>query len=181
MKKLTLLITALLLLVAMTASAQVPKPITIYAEAGLSMPNGDLNASHKAGIHIGVGAGFNVAPNFQIVPNIEYHSFGFDLSGLTGGKLSVIMFGANGRMSLGAGPMPAKPYLLGGLGMARGSIEAIKLLATEISSDESSTDFYWNIGAGVQITSFFIQARYVSINTADGATKYIPVTVGFKF
>lgn len=180
MKKLTLTL-AVLVLFAMTASAQVPKPITIYADAGLSVPNGDFNDSHKAGLHFGLGAGFDVSPNFQIVPNLEYHSFGFDISGLTGGKMTVLMFGVNGRMAMGAGPMPAKPYFLGGLGFARGSLEAIKLLAAEITPSGSSTDFYWNIGAGVQITSFFVQARYVSISDDGGSTNYIPVTVGFKF
>ena len=181
MKKLTLIL-AVLVMFAMTASAQIPKPFTIYADAGLTMPNGDaFNTLYKAGMHLGAGVGFNVTPMFQVVPNIEYHSFGFDLTGYDGGKMTVWMFGANSRMNIGAGPMPIKPFLLGGVGFASGSIEAIKLLATEITPDASNTDFYWNIGVGVDLMNFFVQARYVSIGTEGESTNYIPVSLGFKF
>lgn len=180
MKRLTL-ITAVLVLFAMTASAQVPKPFTVYADAGLTMPNGDFNTLYKAGLHFGAGVGFNVGPNFQIVPNIEYHSFSMDFLGFSGGKMTVLMFGANGRMALGAGPMPVKPFFLGGLGLARGSTEAIQFLATEITTDATSTNFYWNVGAGVELMGLFVQARYVSISSGGGSLNYIPVTLGLKF
>lgn len=180
MKRLSLL-TAVLILVAMTAGAQVPKPFTIYADAGLTVPNGDFGDAYKAGFHLGAGMGFSLAPNFQVIPNIEFHSLGLDASDVDGGNMSVWMFGANGRMNLGAGPMPMKPFLLGGVGFAHGTVEAIKMLATEISPDASTTDFYWNFGAGLQFSALFVQARYVSIATEGSSTNYIPVTVGFKF
>lgn len=180
MKKLSLVV-GILLIVAMSASAQMPKPFTLYADAGLTMPNGDFGDAYKAGFHVGVGMGFSIAPNFQVIPNIEYHSLGLDASGLDGGDMSVLMFGANSRMNLGAGPMPMKPFLLGGVGFAHGSVDAIKMLATEVSPDASTTDFYWNLGAGLQFNALFVQARYVSIATEGASTNYIPVTVGIKF
>ncbi len=94
--------------------------------------------------------------------------------------MTVWMLGANGRLSVGA-PLPVKPFFLGGVGFARGSIEAIQFLSTQISSDATNTNFYWNVGAGIDIGKLFLQARWVSIQGDGGSTNYIPIALGLKF
>ena len=179
MKKLTII--TLVLMLAIGASAQVPKPFTIYLDGGLSMPNGDISAAYKNGWNFGAGVGFNMAPMFQIVPHIEYHSFSVDSPVDIGGKWTVWMMGADGRMSLNMPAAPIKPFFVGGLGFAAGKTEAIQLLGVSISDDVTQTKFYWNIGAGVDFNSFFLQVKYVSIATEGSSTNYIPVKVGLKF
>ena len=100
------------------------------------------------------------------------------------------MFGGDARYSFGLPAAPIKPFVLGGLGFANTSVsdfESSDPLVTALNfNSESSTDLYWNLGAGVDFKtgpawSLYGQIRYVSIATEGESSSFIPVTVGLKF
>ena len=140
-----------------------------------------------------------MAPNFQVIGKIEYNTFSFDFdntswaTGLTdGGNEKLLMFGADGRFSLGAPAVPFKPFIFGGGGLAHitmsefeGTDLSLVTSANELS-DISENKFYFNIGAGAEFKagpafSFFAQARYVSVATEGESAAFIPISLGLKF
>lgn len=191
----------ILLASASVASAQVPSPFSLYAGGLVSMPQGpsSFKDGYRNGWHGTLGLGWKFMPNFQAVAKAEVHSFGFDYEGsglatsnpnLSGGSNRVMMFGLDGRFSLGVPAAPVKPFALAGFGMAK--VEQTEFsgdaLATSMnaSSFDPQTKGYWNIGAGFELKGsplfgFFAQVRYVSIATDGEAEKFVPITLGLKF
>jgi opacity protein-like surface antigen len=202
MKKIILTALVALFLMSAVSMAQVSTPglpFSVYAGGALSLPSSPSSFSDgwKMGYHGMLGVGFNVAPRVQIIPKLEYHKFGSDLSSyagplLDGGGFKSLMFGADARLNLGAPVLPIKPYALGGIGMANVSYDDFTssdpLVQAALNSGingASTTQFYFNIGAGAEFTlapkaSLFVQARYVSISGDGGSVGYIPLTVGLK-
>jgi opacity protein-like surface antigen len=86
------------------------------------------------------------------------------------------------------GASPARPYLLGGVGLYNG-----KVSIDGLGSSESETKFGINAGAGFDFAlgqaNLFADARFhailnggVDVDTGEDATAYmIPVTVGLRF
>jgi len=200
MKKLFLTLIALLLMsaVSMAQVGTPSSPVSWYAGAALSLPTAPegFTDGWKLGYHGMVGAGFNVAPKIQMIGKIEYHKFGTDGSSfgsnVEGGSLNTWMFGVDGKLNLGAPVVPVKPYAIGGLGIA--SVKISEFTSTDSSlqaslnsgTGESQSKVYFNFGGGVEFnlgpkTSWFVQARYVSISTDGSATSFIPLTLGLKF
>jgi opacity protein-like surface antigen len=200
MKKLLL---ALIILVAFaaTTSAQVPTPFSLYAGGLISLPQSpsSFKDAYKNGWHGMAGFGWKLAPKFQAVAKIELHSFGVDYEAqnlattypnLVGGTNRMLMFGLDGRFSLGVPVAPIKPFILGGGGMAHVSQTefAGDPLATSLNSlmPSAQNKMYWNIGAGFELKGtplmgLFAQIRYVSVQTEGEASSFIPITLGFKF
>ena len=193
MKK-TLLIMGIVTVFAMSASAGAPNPFSIYAGGAVSMPSSDgFNTGWGMGWHGMAGAGYKLAPKFQVVGKLEYHNFSSDLAGLPidGGNTKITMFGTDGRYSFGLPAAPITPYFFGGLGMAHvtwDEYSGTDLLTASINEflPISQDKMYYNFGAGVDLKtgpawSLFAQGRYVSISTDGEAWSFIPVTVGLKF
>ncbi len=188
-----------------SAQVQIQQPFSIYVSGAVSIPTAPsaFKDTYKAGIHGGAGVGYSVAPNFQIVGKVEYHSFGLDAAktalslsvpDLSGGTEKIMLFGADGRFSLGVPMAPVKPFLLGGVGMARISFSdfttsdplAQAVLDPLNAASTSATKVYYNVGGGVQLKSgpmwsLFAQIRYVSVATDGQASTFIPVSLGIKF
>ena len=192
-----LLTTILILVLATGAFAQT----AVYVGGGLSLPSGDLADGWKTGFGATGAIGITVAPSFQIVPKVEFHTFGLDadkflaeledvlgedLNGVTidGGSFSAIMFGADGRFAFGLPEAKMKPFVFGGLGMAIAKISDITASyegESETVLGTSETKLYFNFGAGIEFEAsptmnIFIQGRYVSIST-EGSTTFMPLTV----
>ena len=200
MKKVMFVLVAVIAMSA-AASAQVSSPVSLYVGGLVSIPNSPDNFSeaYKTGFHGTVGVGFNVSPKMQLVGKIELHSFAVDFDSdpllaaenISGGTNNLLMFGGDARYSLSMPASPIKPYLLGGIGLARISAsdyEGTSALVTGLNdfNMEALTKFYYNIGAGVDLAStpmfgLFAQVRYVSIATEDEASSFIPITLGLKF
>jgi opacity protein-like surface antigen len=169
-------------------SAQTPSsPVTIYAGGGLSMPmSPDIFKDHwKMGYHGMAGAGFALTPGFQLVGKVEYHMFPLDAEGVDGLDVQILMFGADGRFSIGLPAAPVKPFVLGGMGMAKFSVSDLKAGTFTFAFPEE-TDLYFNVGAGLDLKagpamSLFIQGRYVNVLSEGEATSFVPITVGLKF
>jgi hypothetical protein len=41
--------------------------------------------------------------------------------------------------------------------------------------------YHWQVGAGIQLGRFFIESKYVAINTEPKASAYVPIIVGINF
>jgi hypothetical protein len=46
---------------------------------------------------------------------------------------------------------------------------------------DKSLFYHWDVGAGITLGRFFIESKYVSINTDGDNTAYVPVTIGLNF
>lgn len=193
MKKVLWTVTFVLIL-ALAASAQdAEKKVNLYLGAGASLPMGDLGDGWNFGLHGAGAVGFVVAPGFQILGKLEYHTFGIDdqgASGVDGGSFNALMFGGAGRYNFPTENSKISPFILGGLGMASATISDLTvedpILGTITFEFESETKLYFEVGAGLDIAagetmSIFIQGRYVSIQTEGSAAAFIPFTVGLKF
>jgi opacity protein-like surface antigen len=169
---------------------------SIYIGGGISLPSGDAGDLYKTGFGAGIGIGFPVAPNFQIIPKVEFNTFAVDLgildvAGVTheGGSLSAFMFGADGRYSIGLPEAKVKPFFLGGLGMAIASVSDFTVSGGGESISVpgvSETKLYFNFGAGIEFAvsptmNAFLQGRYVSIMTEGSSITFMPFTIGLKF
>ena len=186
-----------LLLIFATASwSQLPsKPFNLYAGGGVSIPTSPdaFKEGWKLGLHGsgGLGINFGAIPNFQVIGKVEFHTIPFDWDkagqpNASGGAFQILMFGADGKLAFGVLAAPMKPFILGGVGGARISFSDISNAGNTVIVDFSETDFYFNIGAGVEFGSgpalkFFIMARYVNIATEGESTAFIPITAGIKF
>lgn len=193
---------AIALVFALTAavSAQVPSsPFSLYVGGAVSMPQSPdgFKETYKTGYHGFAGVGFSFMPKMQLVGKVEYNTFSYDWdnnewAGLSdGGSESMLMFGADARLSIGVPAAPFKPFLFGGGGFAHMKTEEFSgtdlLLATSVNSTiEDQTKPYFNVGAGAEFKmgpamSFFAQARYVSVATEGESASFIPLSLGLKF
>ena len=41
--------------------------------------------------------------------------------------------------------------------------------------------YHWDVGAGIQLGRFFIESKYISINTTGKSSAYVPIIVGLNF
>ena len=195
MKKL-LLTLGILVLFALSASAQIPTPFSFYAGGALSVPSSPEGFSDgwKTGYHGMAGVGYKMSPKFQLVGKLEYHNFSADVSNypdLDGGNAKIMMYGVDGRFSLGLPMTPIKPFFFGGGGIAHvewDEFTGTNLITSTLNSylPEAENKFYYNAGAGVEFAfgptmNFFVQGRYVSVATEGEKMSYIPITLGLKF
>jgi len=182
---------SILLVFALSTSAQVLKPFNVYVGGGVSLPMSPevFKDNWKIGFHGTVGVGYKAAPTVQIVGKAEYHSIPFDwgdISGVSGFSLNALMFGVDGRFVFGAPDAPAKPLLFAGLGVANVSFSDLEGPGVSVPITVEETKVYFNAGGGVEFKAgptitIFIQASYVSIATSGEATGFVPITAGIKF
>jgi hypothetical protein len=57
---------------------------------------------------------------------------------------------------------------------------AVVVRATDLD-DDSGSPWHWDVGAGVQLCKFFIESKYVAINTENKSSAYIPIRLGYNF
>lgn len=198
MKK-VLLTLLVFLAFAFSAHAQAPTPFSAYVGGLVSMPNtpSSFSDTWKTGWHATGGLGYKMAPNFQLVGKLEYHTFGFDfgdVDGFSGGNINLLTFGADGRYAFSMPAAPVAPFIFGGAGMANVSFGDMEgsTLATSTFADynttkpESQTKLYYNIGAGAEMKvgptmKLFVQGRYVNVATDGESIGFIPITLGLRF
>lgn len=74
------------------------------------------------------------------------------------------------------------PYVIGGVGMYNSKLDDNEDLGHE---HESTSDFGFNIGAGVRLglpgLAVFGEARLHSIQAEGGSVRFVPVTLGIRF
>ncbi len=196
----------LIVVMAVAASAQVPsKPFNIYGGGGLTLPNQptDFKDAYKTGFHGFAGLGLNFSPMIQMVGKIGYHTLSLDtdafggdgMANVDGGTFSVLTYGVDARVAIGAPAVPVKPFGFVGLGMANVNLG-------EVTSDGdplpewTASKLYYNFGAGLEIKqgpglTFFLQASYMSVSGdtdagaamggSDNRIVVVPISLGIKF
>jgi len=187
--KLSLTLITLILLLAVSAVAQLPgKPFTFSVAGGISAPTGQLNDIWKAGYHGSGRIAHSFAPKLEFTAGLDYHSFPRDalgISGLEGGDYKVLMLAVDVRLNLGVYPMPWKPFLFGGGGIARATTSDMTYpdvfgSGTITEEGDSNTKPFIEIGGGVSFGLFFIQGKFVNIFYDEGNVKYVPFSVGIR-
>ena len=179
----------LIIAVAITAQAQATKPVSIYLGAGVSPLSGDYSSLSlwNTGFHGLAGVGFNVSPEFQIGPKLEYHSFGLDKHGMdvSGGTLSSFMIGGDARYEFAVSNSPIKPMILGGLGIAKVSLSDFSGGGVLVPGANESK-VYFEFGGGITFKAgpsakLFVTVRYTSVALEGTSMNYIPITFGVIF
>jgi hypothetical protein len=143
--------------------------------AGATLPMGDASDAHNMGYHATLSLGIK-PPLAPIGLRVEgmFNSLQYkDAFPVIGGEsLRVLALTANGTYTL----IPAA-YVIGGIGMYNSKVA--------VDGAESSTDFGFNVGAGINIplTGFgtYVEARYHHIPVDGGSFQMFPISVGIRF
>jgi hypothetical protein len=165
LSRITLVLGALVL-AAPTAHAQ----LSFSIAAGASLPTGDAADGLKMGYNATVGLGFKplLVPVGVRVEGM-FNSFEFD-----GADVSQRVMALTGNATYTILP---QLYAIGGVGMYNSK--------ASVSGSESSSDFGFNIGAGINIplTGFgtYVEARYHHVPVEGGNFTFVPVTFGIRF
>jgi hypothetical protein len=176
---------------------------------GAAFPTGDWRNVTKDGYDIHAHLGwFPGASWFGIRVDGDYVGMGgreTDCSACPGAKL----WGLNGDIVLRfpldrKSPVNPQIYLLGGGGFdwfndftPYRTTERPPVIVTAGSNDftgngsiivsntsagsSSSTRYNWDFGGGVELGKFFLESKYVAINTEGKSSAYVPVRVGYNF
>ena len=169
------------------------------ASIGANVPNGDYSDGAKTGLvangFVGLGTGrFGLRGELfwsrsdldnAIIRKVGEVVLPSDGVGNVTGDVNMI--GASANLVLPLTQSTVKPYLIGGVGVYRrrvaqnisGTIDEFRTL------DDKQTEMGYNGGVGLSIggagPSFFIEARYNSVQTKPEKTRFVPVVLGFSF
>jgi hypothetical protein len=176
---------------------------------GAALPTGDWRNVVKDGYdihaHLGWFPGANV---FGLRLDGDYVGMGgrdTDCSGCPGAKLWEVGLDAVLRFPLDRkSPVNPQIYFLGGAGLdwftdftpyrtterpsqivtagdntftGTGSV----IVNNTTLGKNSSQLWHWDVGAGIQLGKFFIESKYVAINTENKNSAYVPVRIGWNF
>jgi opacity protein-like surface antigen len=203
MKSFCLLFVTLFILAIPAIAQQYDHP-TYYVNTGLAVPSTPTEFSDywKTGFNIGGGVGFPISENASFIGNLLYSRFGFDgekfmadngFGGygleIDGGNANIITISGDFRFVLGSKPNKVTPYLTGGAGLFRISInEATMSYQGQSETVRSSTETKvgLNMGAGLNIaltpqTSLQLGVKYVLGFTKGENTGYFPLQIGLAF
>jgi hypothetical protein len=191
-RKLIIVATALILCASLTQAQTPQRHFKFFAGGGINMPNGDFADWYKSGLELYVGGEFPLAPAFSAVGKVGYQANAADDDAWMeeGQDFTALYFGLDGKF---APQMPAssiKPY-----GFLGGGLAAVKFKeVADVYEEMSETKFYWNIGAGIELTNFgaasaFLQVGYRATKHIEDESdpdasdwiNSIPITVGVKF
>ena len=159
------------LFIAPTLQAQT----SLIFAAGATMPVGSTGDGVDAGYHATIGVGIK-PPLAPIGARLEGMFNENAMKAVSGANMRILAVTANGTYT-----MAPQIYLIGGLGMYNSKCAG----TCTLFGTESSSDFGFNVGGGVNIPltglGVFIEARLHMISTEGETTKLLPITVGIKF
>ncbi len=107
---------------------------------------------------------------------------------VTGGGISMISGNLNAKM--GILPLPViKPYLTGGIGLARLSVDDATITQNgvpvhAIGGFSSDTKTMFNVGAGVDVSlgvNLYVEAKYTWVMTDPTTSTLVPLQIGITF
>jgi hypothetical protein len=174
---------------------------------GAALPTGDWRNVSKDGYDIHAHLGwFPGASVFGLRLDGDYVGMGgreTDCSGCPGAKAFEVGLDAVLRFALDRkSPVNPQFYVLGGAGLDWFSdftpyrtterppqtVTGGKNTYTGVGSVVRSTTgipddqlWHWDVGAGIQLGKFFIESKYVAINTDQKSSAYVPVRIGINF
>ena len=165
---------AVLALAATSAQAQV----TIGVGGGVTIPTGDFGKATKTGWHGLANVGYEMPSGLGVRGDFYYGQNSFD--GVSGkAKLA----GGFGNLTYSFKSASVHPYVIGSIGFINAKGEAS---SGGLSVSSSETKIAFGGGAGIKFkagsdSNIFIEGRYITVNTSDGNTNFIPITVGVSF
>ncbi len=164
---------ALLLVVSVSADAQMSSSSRFGVNGGVAMPMGDFGDVVGLGFHLGGHVQMPLGETFKLRINGDFGSYGGDVAGLDNATL----LGAVANVILPITTTSAfKPYILGGLGFYQAKFNA----NGGGSVDDSALAF--NVGGGYDFgKNFFTEIRFLSIQTDGSSITSLPVTIGLRF
>lgn len=149
---------------------------------GLIAPLSEYKATDNLGWHVMAKVESRIGPGSPVGIRVDaLYGQTNHKSGQPIGHTRLIGALANGVFHV-TGVSQVKPYVMGGAGF-------YNVQATAAGLSGSTTKFSWDVGGGLGFgagqTTFFVEARYVTVTgsiTLNGsALKFIPVTVGLTF
>jgi opacity protein-like surface antigen len=167
------------------AMAQDSKPISVGVMGGLSVPVGDLGD--------GFDSGYNITGSVYLRPgtgrlsfrgDVGYESFGSKGSNsLVSADLNVLSVTGNVLFPIGtAAEGGIRPYLIGGGGLYRTSVDVESVVGND---SNSSNDLGIAVGGGLEFRlagfSTFAEARFVNVFGDGNSSRWIPITFGIRF
>jgi hypothetical protein len=173
-----------------------PVKNSIFVNIGGTTPfsPSSFTSNQTVGYNGGIGFGFGLSPLFQLVLDANADSFplnnnGGFFNGDSGGNLRIGTFLANIRFRFLAEDNPVVPYLIGGMGGARVTQDAITNAGgAVISPSSSSTNFAARLGIGIDIrlsgmAALFVESSGYGIAGSNGAANinYNSFRLGGKF
>lgn len=170
---------------AQAQNADDARAVRFGVQAGLSLPTGDFGDAANMGFL--VGGTMDLRPASLPVyfrADLAYQRWGLESVDFEGfdidGNASQISLAGNVVLPFPTEGM-ARPYILGGLGFYR---TTLNLEIEGVEDDESETDLGFQFGGGVQfrLSGFdtYLEARYHDVG-GDTDASYIPIVFGIKF
>jgi len=174
---------------------------------GAALPTGDWRNVSKDGYDIHAHLGwFPGASVFGFRLDGDYVAMGgrdTDCSGCPGAKAFEVGLDAVLRFPLDRkSPVNPQFYVLGGAGLdwfsdftayrtterpsqvVTGGKNTYTGAGSVVGSTANIADdqlWHWDVGAGFQLGKFFIESKYVAINTDEKSSAYVPVRIGINF
>ena len=161
------------------AQAQGAGRASFHVGGGVVLPTGDFGDAFKTGWQAlgGVSFGLGGLPFDIRVDAIYGQNSGDDAffapiddaKGKFFGGLAGAQFGFGGAAS------PVHPYILGQLGIVNSKVTCTGC------ADNSNSDFTFLGGAGLEFGKFFVEGKYMSIQSDPSSTNMIVVSAGIHF
>lgn len=155
------------------------RAMQLGVQGGISMPMGDFGD--------GADMGFIVAGTLGMRPAALPFGLRFDLGYQGWGGEGDVSFSSIHGMGSATFTIPTesgiRPYVLGGLGVYRMSVD-LPAEFDEFDVEDSSTDLGIHFGGGIDIPlsgmSSYVEARYTNV-FGDGDASFIPIVFGIRF
>jgi Outer membrane protein beta-barrel domain len=182
-------VAAVLVTMALSASAARAQGAEFSLGGGLGIPLSNFDDIAKLGWH-GLAAVSFVPTGSPVGIQIDgqYHQFKLDNDVVGPGSLKDrFIFGTADAVFKfkTAETSPVRPYLIGGAGVYNFKTTGSSDVGTVISTDNSTTKFGVNGGAGFDFKAgsagLFVEGRFHNIFTSGKDVKFIPITVGVRF
>ncbi|HTS87447.1 MAG TPA: hypothetical protein VMG41_03060 [Gemmatimonadales bacterium] len=169
MKRLLSVVSALALASVLGTSQASAQSLSLGVGGGVTIPTGNFSDAAKTGWHALANLGVDLQGGFGIRADAFYGQNTFKAGS---GKFKLA--GGLGNITYSLSHTPGvTPYLIGSAGLFN--------VKTDVTGSASSTKFTIGGGAGLKLSSFFVEGRFLSIQTSGGSSSFIPITAGFHF
>lgn len=189
MRSLSRAVGAVLVTIALSASAAQAQGAEFSLGGGLGIPLSNFDDVAKLGWH-GLAAVSFVPTGSPVGIQVDgqYHQFKLDENVVGAGSLKDrFIFGtANAVFKFKtAETSPVRPYLIGGVGVYNFKTTGSSDVGNVIDTDNSTTKFGINGGAGFDFKAgsagLFVEGRFHNVFTSGSDINFIPITVGIRF
>src|ERR1700681_4054540 len=202
----------LLLCLTVTGYAQDNHRLSLNAGAGVSPLVGGISDRLENGWNATAGAGFRFTSRFETNLQFTYNGYGvrpavLNELGVPGGNSHLWSLTVDPKIKLGRGDRVFDPYVVGGVGYYRRTVEFTAPTVAQVFLFDPFFDTFFTqlvpanqvlgsitrggvggsggVGFDVMVghtgVRFFTEARYHYADTGRIATRMVPVTFGFKW